>query len=81
MGVIDTAAYISPFGNDYQMDFPNLDKTTYYYNERQIFKIRKLINKKNYKKLKPALENYVKLFGIENFKRTAYLESFGPFID
>ncbi len=67
MGTIDTSAYINPFGKDYQMDFPNLDRVRYYYNAGKIAKIRKYAENKNLEKLRPALENYVRLFGVDNF--------------
>ena len=73
LGVIDTSAYISPFGQDFQMSFPNLDKIRYYYDEKKLSKIKKLLAKKSYDKLRPALEEYVRLFGVENFYRNTEL--------
>ncbi len=67
MATIDTNAYINPFGKDYQMDFPNLNRVRYYSNPNKIKKIRKLMKNKKYDKLLPVLEEYVRLFGIDNF--------------
>src|SRR5688500_1352530 len=49
------------------IDFPNLNKISYYENRRQKGTIRKLEKKKNWPKLLPLLQAYVSNFGIENF--------------
>jgi len=49
------------------IDFPNLNKISYYESRRKKGTIRKLEKKKNWSKLLPLLQAYVRNFGIENF--------------
>lgn len=53
-------------------DFPNINKTTTYYNKSQIQKIRKFETENNWVELYPLLKEYVKNFGIRNFYVDTY---------
>jgi len=54
--------------SDYVFPFINLNKN-YYYNEAELSMLHKYEEKKDFEKLLPALENYVRNFGIQNFYR------------
>lgn len=55
-------------------EFPNLNKTPYFYDSDQLKKIQKFERLKKYDKVLPLMEAFVKSFGIQNFyKDTRYL--------
>ncbi len=53
--------------------FPNVNTVPYYYNKNELEKIEKSISQKNWDNLYPALDAYVRKFGIENFDRNNIL--------
>lgn len=50
-----------------QLDFPNLNKIPYYHDRKQLVTIQKLERRKQYDKVLPLLDAYVRNFGIQNF--------------
>ncbi|WMJ72813.1 OmpA family protein [Cytophagaceae bacterium ABcell3] len=54
---------------EHQFTFHNINKTPYYHNQSKYKEIKKLEEKENLEKLLPALEEYVRNFGIQNFSR------------
>lgn len=57
-----------------EIDFPQINKTPFYQNKRQLRTISRLEKQKNYAKVLPLLQEYVSRFGVENFyKNTALL--------
>lgn len=50
-----------------QLYFPNLHKTSYYHDRKQLSLIQRLERRKQYDKVLPLLEAYVQNFGIQNF--------------
>ncbi len=58
--------------------FPNVNKVAYFADKGQSKSINKLDQARNWDKLYPLLENYIKNFGIENFyKETRWLWRYG----
>ncbi|MDX5443687.1 MAG: hypothetical protein LPJ89_07910 [Hymenobacteraceae bacterium] len=49
------------------IDFPNVNKIPFYENKKKLREIRKYEKRKDWKKVRPLLEEYVRNFGIENF--------------
>jgi flagellar motor protein MotB len=58
--------------NDY-LSFPNINKIPYYYNKKQLKAIARLEKKQKYKKALTRLRKYVNQFGVQNFRKDAYL--------
>ncbi|RDC61435.1 OmpA family protein [Adhaeribacter pallidiroseus] len=55
------------------IDFPNLNKISFFENRRELRTINRLEKRKEYAKALPLLRNYVNNFGIENFYRNTSL--------
>lgn len=68
----DTTQKSFTYGDSDLFSFPNVNKFPYYYNEREIKKIRSYNDKQDWEKLLPVLQEYVSQFGIANFYRTTY---------
>lgn len=60
------------YGNSALFDFKNINKIPYYYNAKEIRKIRHYEERQDWEKLYPLLKNYVAQFGIENFYKSTY---------
>ncbi|RIJ37108.1 OmpA family protein [Pontibacter oryzae] len=56
-----------------QLDFPNLNKIPYYHDRKQLSTIQKLERRKQYDKVLPLLDAYVRKFGIQNFYKDTHL--------
>jgi hypothetical protein len=59
--------------SEFQLDFPYLYQTNYYHDEYELSSIHDLERKKDYVKLLPELEEYVRNFGIHNFQKDNHL--------
>jgi len=60
------------YGNSTLFDFNNVNKIPYYFNLKEIKKIRHYENRQEWEKLYPILKEYITLFGIENFYKSTY---------
>ncbi len=58
--------------SSFDWGFKNAYRITYYSDEDQLKKIKKLDKNKDWKNLYPLLKSYVSQFGIENFQRDSY---------
>ncbi len=67
-----TATKEFSYGNSEFFDFENVNHIPYYYNAKDIRKIRHYEEKQDWERLYPLLKNYVGSFGIENFYKTTY---------
>lgn len=54
------------------LNFKNVNKIPFYFNKKGMDQIEKLNREKNWGKLYPGLEAYIKNFGIENFWKDTY---------
>ncbi|MFN3403676.1 MAG: OmpA family protein [Cytophagaceae bacterium] len=59
--------------SEFQLTFKNINYVPFYHDEKQLGLIRKYEEKKDYGNLLPALESYVKNFGIRNFSESTVL--------
>jgi len=57
----------------YHLEFPNLNKISYYHEPRKLATIQKLEKRRKYKQALPVLEQYVRSFGIQNFYKDTHL--------
>ncbi|MHC2992356.1 membrane protein, partial [Pontibacter sp. HJ8] len=55
------------------LDFPNLNKISYYNDRKKLSEIQRLEKRKQYAQALPLLEAYVRNFGIENFYKNTKL--------
>lgn len=67
-------AYVEAFhyGNSRLFDFPNVNRFPYYYNQKEIRRIRNYESRQDWEKLYPVLRDYIASFGIENFYKSTY---------
>ena len=70
---LDTAVVVEfTYGSSPLFDFPNVNRVPYYYNPKEIKKIRHYEERQDWEKLYPVLKDYVTSFGIENFYKSTY---------
>src|SRR5687768_14085665 len=55
--------------SEFQINFYNINGTPFYYNPDKLKLIQQYEKKKDYKKLLPELEEYIRHYGIENFHK------------
>ena len=60
------------YGSSDLFDFKNINKIPYYYDQREIRKIKNFEEREDWEKLYPVLRDYVSSFGIENFYKSTY---------
>ena len=60
------------YGSSSLFNFSNVNRIPYYYNPKDVRKIRHYEEKKDWEKLYPLLRDYVSSFGIENFYKSTY---------
>jgi outer membrane protein OmpA-like peptidoglycan-associated protein len=58
---------------DVVLEFPNINKVPYYYNEKALDKITQYQAAENWQELYPALAEYIYQFGIQNFYKDTEL--------
>lgn len=61
--------YVRPYTIDYQLEFPNINRVSFYYDAGKWKKIEKAREKNDLQLELKLLRNYVQHFGIENFKK------------
>ncbi len=58
---------------EFHLDFPNLNKFSYYHDRKKLSLIHRLEKRKQYGKVLPLLEEYVHNFGVQNFYKDTQL--------
>ncbi|MCU0368562.1 MAG: OmpA family protein [Cyclobacteriaceae bacterium] len=66
-GIVALNDSLTSYSQSDMFDFPNINKSRYYYDETRLKNIQKLDSEKKDAEMYTALKSYVRNFGIENF--------------